>query len=114
VDLLRPCEGRVHERLRYYVATLLANEEEEWESVVGPWQRMVVSQDKLGKSFTVSGVRAKDLGVQRGKDAVTGIGGGQKHRSEGTMGGRADDVEGQQRGGRAVSCIASQVMRIRV
>jgi hypothetical protein len=64
-------------------------------------------QDELGKSFTVSSVRAEDLGPQRGKDAVTGIGGGQKHRSEGTIGGRADDVEGQWRGGRAVGCISS-------
>ena len=70
-------------------------------------------QDELGKSFTVSGVRTEDLGVQRGKGAVTGIGGGQKHRSEGTIGGRADDVEGQWRGGRAVGCIVSQVMCIR-
>jgi hypothetical protein len=97
----------VHERLGYYVATLLANEEEEWESVVGPWQRVVMFQDELGKSFTVSGVGAENLGAQRGKDAVTGIGGGQKHRSEGTIGGRADDVEGQWCGGRAVGRISS-------
>lgn len=71
-------------------------------------------QDELGKSFTVSGVRAEDLGVQRDKDAVTGIRGGQKHRSEGTIGGWADDVEGQWRGGRAVGCIVSHVMRIGV
>lgn len=51
-------------------------------------------QDELGKSFTVSGVRTEDLGVQRGKGAVTGIGGGQKHRNEGPIGGRANDIEG--------------------
>jgi hypothetical protein len=114
VNLLGPSESRVHECLGDYIATLLANEEEKGESVVRPWQRVVMLQDELGKSFTVSGLRAEDVGVQRGKDAVTGIGGSQKHRIEGTIGGRTDDIEGQWRGGRAVGCIASQVMRIRV